>query len=112
MMEPSDSSSESWNPAKEGRYGNGDELPITASVVIEDLTGETDELVGESDSFVAFNSSSGVPAIKPRSYQLEMFEERLNQNIIVAVRLLQCPSIAIPKLIFSKMDTGSGKTHM
>lgn len=100
MMESSDSSSESCDPSEEGRCRNNDELPVAANVVIEDLTGETDDLVGENESFVAFNLSSGVPAIKPRSYQLEMFEESLKQNIIVAVRPLQCPSLVILKLIF------------
>ena len=35
----------------------------------------------------------GIPAIKPRPYQLEMVQESLSKNIIIA------------------MDTGSGKTH-
>ncbi|KAI1004604.1 Dicer-like protein 2 [Podosphaera aphanis] len=47
------------------------------------------------------STSSGVkpctPEITPRSYQIEMYEESLKRNIIVAAW---------------KMDTGSGKTHV
>lgn len=51
------------------------------------------------------------PAYRPRSYQVEMFEASLKENIIVTVchvyssRKVQANNIL-------QMGTGSGKTHM
>jgi superfamily II DNA or RNA helicase len=61
--------------------------------IMEDLTGE-DDLFSCQSSLWSLNLSDGTPSIKPRAYQLEMLEESLKHNIIVAA------------------DTGSGKTHM
>ena len=62
--------------------------------VVEDLTGEDDLLSNSVSSLSSLKLSDGTPNIKPRSYQIEMLEESLKHNIIVAA------------------DTGSGKTHM
>ena len=45
---------------------------------------------------------------KPRAYQLEMLEESMRRNIIVAVRLPYFPSSPAANTL--QMDTGSGKT--
>jgi hypothetical protein len=52
--------------------------------LVEDLTGEDDLL--SSHSFIAsLCLSDGTPTIKARAYQIEMLEESLARNIIVAV---------------------------
>ena len=49
--------------------------------------------------------------ILPRAYQLEMLEESLKRNVIVAVRYHQQTVLGlIPNK--HQMDTGSGKTNM
>lgn len=62
--------------------------------VVEDFTGEDESLSSDKSSLASLNLSDEAPSIKPRAYQLEMLEESLKHNIIVAA------------------DTGSGKTHM
>jgi ERCC4-related helicase len=63
--------------------------------IVEDHTGE-DNLPSDEDgaSPPSLNLQDGTPNIKPRAYQLEMLEESLKRNIIIAA------------------DTGSGKTHI
>lgn len=47
---------------------------------------------------------------RARGYQLEMLEESLKENIIVAV--FNTPSCLLVHTDQKQMDTGSGKTHM
>ena len=61
--------------------------------IVQDLTGE-DDISSDQSSPSSLKLSDVEPSIKPRAYQLEMLEESLKHNIIVAA------------------DTGSGKTHM
>jgi hypothetical protein len=68
------------------------ELPRLPDEVVEDQTNEIDDLLSDDDSHASL-IDDGIPAIKPRPYQLEMVQESLSKNIIIA------------------MDTGSGKTH-
>ena len=67
---------------------------IKIKEVIEDLTGENASLSDSVSSLSTLSLGDGLPSVKPRSYQIEMLEESLNGNIIIAA------------------DTGSGKTHM
>jgi hypothetical protein len=69
------------------------ELPRLPDEVVEDHTNEVDDFLSDDDSPASLHLENGTPAIKPRPYQLEMVEESLSKNIIIA------------------MDTGSGKTH-
>ncbi|KAG0646281.1 ATP-dependent helicase DCL-2 [Hyphodiscus hymeniophilus] len=62
--------------------------------VVDDLTGEDDLPSDSASSLPSLHLSDGTPIVKPRSYQVEMLEESLKHNIIIAA------------------DTGSGKTHM
>jgi superfamily II DNA or RNA helicase len=61
---------------------------------VEDLAEEDDSFSDSQASLPALTLSDGAPSIKPRSYQIEMLEESIKHNTIVAA------------------DTGSGKTHM
>jgi superfamily II DNA or RNA helicase len=70
-----------------------DDLPRLPDEVVEDQTNEVDDFLSDDDSPASLHLENGTPAIKPRPYQLEMVEESLSKNIIIA------------------MDTGSGKTH-
>jgi superfamily II DNA or RNA helicase len=72
-----------------------DELPHLPDEVVEDQTKtkEVDDFLSDDDSPASLILDDGTPAIKPRPYQLEMVQESMSKNIIVA------------------MDTGSGKTH-
>ena len=47
-------------------------------------------------------------AFKPRAYQLEMLEDSMRRNIIVALRLSCFPFYSAANTL--QMDTGSGKT--
>lgn len=69
------------------------DLTHAGEVIIDELD-TNDEVLTASSSFVSLTLDDHSPSIKPRPYQLEMVEESLKKNIIVA------------------MDTGSGKTHM
>lgn len=71
-----------------------DEFYKAPEEVIIDQTGAESETPGDRSSPIPLTSQDGAPIIKPRPYQLEMVEESLKHNIIVA------------------MDTGSGKTHI
>jgi superfamily II DNA or RNA helicase len=72
-----------------------DELLERKNEIIEDLAGEEDDLLSsDKSSLASLTLSDGTPSIKPRAYQVEMLEESLKHNIIVAA------------------DTGSGKTHI
>jgi superfamily II DNA or RNA helicase len=84
-----DSESDSEGPL----LHTSDDIDAPAREVIEDLTGE-DEILSDQSSLLSLSLSDGTPNIKPRAYQIEMLEESLKRNIIVAA------------------DTGSGKTHM
>lgn len=72
---------------------NEDELPRLPDEIVEDLTNPINNLLSDKGSHASLTLDDGTPAIKPRPYQLEMVQESLNKNIIIA------------------MDTGSGKTH-
>jgi hypothetical protein len=52
--------------------------------IVEDLTGE-DVLLGSTSSVTSIVLSDETPKIKPRAYQLEMLEQSVEKNIIVAV---------------------------
>lgn len=52
--------------------------------IVEDHTDE-DRLLSDTSSLSSLVPRDGHPEIKPRPYQLEMFEESLKRNIIVAV---------------------------
>ncbi|KAH8818129.1 hypothetical protein F5882DRAFT_252622, partial [Hyaloscypha sp. PMI_1271] len=60
---------------------------------LEDLTGPINDLLSDEGSLSPLTLDDGTPSAKPRPYQLEMVQESLNKNIIIA------------------MDTGSGRTH-
>lgn len=65
--------------------------------------------VPTDDESIAHKGLSGLEnAFKPRHYQLEMLEESMRRNIIVAVRL-PCVLFCLAADIL-QMDTGSGKT--
>jgi superfamily II DNA or RNA helicase len=70
-----------------------DELPRLPDDIVEDLTDPIIDLLSDEISLSPFTLDDGTPSIKPRPYQLEMVQESLNKNIVIA------------------MDTGSGKTH-
>lgn len=70
-----------------------DELPNLPDEVVEDQANEIDDFLSDDDSPASLHLANGTPAIKPRPYQLEMVQDSLSKNIIIA------------------MDTGSGKTH-
>jgi superfamily II DNA or RNA helicase len=61
--------------------------------VVEDLTKWIDDFLSDESSLASLTLDDDTPSIKPRPYQLEMVQESLDKNIIIA------------------MDTGSGKTH-
>jgi hypothetical protein len=82
-----------------------------ANEIVEDLTGEIDELLSNKSSPASLSLQDGPPVVKPRPYQLEMLEESKKRNIIVAVSPTENSNPAA-SLIFGKMDTGSGKTHI
>ena len=54
--------------------------------IVNDLTAEEDVLTNVSNANL-FDLSGQTPIIKPRAYQIEMLEESLRHNIIVAVSL-------------------------
>ena len=63
-----------------------DELPHLQAVqseIVEDLT--DDDFLSDEASIASLTLNDGSPVIKPRPYQLEMVEESLKRNIIVAV---------------------------
>lgn len=61
--------------------------PKAANEVIEDLTGEADDLLNDAASLSSLSLVDGPPVIKPRAYQTEMVRESLRRNVIVAVSL-------------------------
>lgn len=67
-----------------------DDIPVFATPLVQDLTDE-DKFLSDEGSLSSLILKDGPPEIKPRPYQLEMFEESLKRNVIVAVcsRLLQ-----------------------
>jgi hypothetical protein len=82
MDDPEDSTSESSetvidNPGE-------DEAEKSANEIIEDKTGDIDDPLSEGSPPRSIDLNNDLPAIKPRPYQLEMVEESLKQNIIVA----------------------------
>ena len=110
-MDPSDdSSSETSDTVVERQEEYLDEALRPANEIIEDLTTETDAFLSDESSLKSLNLNEDPPVIKPRPYQLEMLEESLKRNVIVAV---SAPEAEIwIRLIDIQMDTGSGKTHM
>ena len=79
-----DSSSDASNPSLDA-LNSGAESPRIANEVVEDLTGENKITGNIQPSPDPLNTKDGEPAITPRPYQLEMLEESLKRNIIVAV---------------------------
>ena len=84
MAVSDDSASDSLDPFIHS-LSDGDS-PRTANEVVEDLTGEDEVFHDTQSSPGPSNLKAGEPTIKPRPYQLEMLEESLQRNIIVAVR--------------------------
>jgi len=84
MMDDSkDSCSEASDTLLE--YLDEDELPQSAyKTIVDDAIGIDDFLANEG-SVAPLTLDDGSPSIKPRPYQLEMLEESLKRNIIVAV---------------------------
>jgi replicative superfamily II helicase len=70
-----------------------DEPPRLPGEIVDDLANEIDDFSSDEGSLASLRLDDGSPVIKPRPYQLEMVQESLSKNIIIA------------------MDTGSGKTH-
>lgn len=64
----------------------GEEFLNQANDIVEDLT-ENHDLLSTNTSSDSLCFSEDTPRIKPRPYQLEMLNEALEKNIIVAVRL-------------------------
>jgi hypothetical protein len=64
---------------------DNDELPLVQHEIVEDLTDEIDDFLSDQGSLTSLTLGDGPPMIKPRPYQLEMFEESLKRNIIVTV---------------------------
>jgi hypothetical protein len=74
-----------------------------------DLSGEDKASNGKEESQI----EALVASSTPRAYQLEMLEESLRRNIIVAVSCLgQKRLLVLPRSDSQQMDTGSGKTHI
>jgi superfamily II DNA or RNA helicase len=89
-MDDSDVSSETSNTAL--HPDDADNI-VTHTSIVQDLTDE-DRFLSNASLLSSSVLKDGPLEIKPRPYQLEMFQESLKRNIVVA------------------MDTGSGKTHM
>ena len=83
MDDPEDSTSESSETVIDN--SGEDEAVTAAKEIIEDKTGAIDDPLSEGSSPRPIDLNNDLPAIKPRPYQLEMVEESLKQNIIVAV---------------------------
>lgn len=64
------------------------DLYIPTQEVVEDFTGETEE-IDVNAPFLSPLTDGGKPKVTPRAYQLEMLDESLKQNTVVAVCL--CP---------------------
>jgi hypothetical protein len=82
--------------------------------VVIDLAGQ-DELESDESSPPSIQLSDEAPDIKPRAYQIEMLEESLKRNIIVAVSFVVGwvdEVLRTTRLMTLQADTGSGKTHM
>jgi hypothetical protein len=65
-----------------------DELPRLPDEIVEDLTDGIDDFLSDEGSLSSLSLAYGAPVIRPRPYQLEMVEESLKKNIIVAVGVL------------------------
>lgn len=61
------------------------ELSRVPDEIVEDLTDAIDDFLSDEGSLSSLSLADGSPVIKPRPYQLEMVEESLKKNIIVAV---------------------------
>ncbi|KAL3422431.1 dicer-like protein 2 [Phlyctema vagabunda] len=127
-MVESQANDSSWGEDRVPPDGNLG-MPFAAQEVIEDRTGEHDDAKNElakSLVSVSLQDEARSISIKPRAYQLEMKEESLRKNVIVAVSF---PHSHPPDLLIwtlrvagdhawlialcpSQMDTGSGKTHV
>jgi hypothetical protein len=62
-----------------------DELPVPVEELVIDLAADSSDVLSDKISPVPLIGDDGAPVIKPRPYQLEMVEESLKRNIIVAV---------------------------
>jgi hypothetical protein len=60
-------------------------LPRLPDEIVEDWTVGIDDFLSDEGSPSSLSLADGSPIIKPRPYQLEMAEESLKNNIIVAV---------------------------
>jgi hypothetical protein len=65
--------------------------------VVDDLTGEIDDLDSGRGPLTPLTSNGDILVVNPRSYQLEMLEESLKRNIIVAV-CVHALYLATPRL--------------
>lgn len=73
-------------------------------------------MASENGGFGADGVGRGVDLVssleKTRGYQMEMFQESLRRNIIVAVWRIKIQILSSVRTNMTQMDTGSGKTHM
>lgn len=109
MEPPGDFEYEDEEAATHFPDGIDDGLHVPVNEVTEYVTGGTEER-NRHGILTPLSGSEEELIVTPRSYQLEMLEESLKKNIIVAVGLPL--SVAGLRLTIVKMDTGSGKTQM
>lgn len=64
---------------------DNDELSHLQDEIVEVVTHEINDFLSDEGSLASLTLDDGPPIIKPRPYQLEMVEESLKRNIIVAV---------------------------
>ena len=84
-----------------------EDIKRSVNEIVNDLTVEEDVQTNVSNANL-FDLNGQTPIIKPRAYQIEMLEESLRHNIIVAVSLhWSMNEWGSPQY---KADTGSGKT--
>lgn len=83
MDDTDSSSSDAGEPSIQRPSEDEPRLPPAA--VVDDLAGDVGALPNDTASRLSLRLDGGVPLIKPRPYQLEMVEESLKHNIVVAV---------------------------
>jgi hypothetical protein len=86
-MDDSDAASEAASEASGNLVldQDPDELPVPAQELVIDLAADGSDASSKKRSPISLIGDDSAPVIKPRAYQLEMVEESLKRNIIVAV---------------------------
>ena len=87
MMDESDDDSSQASELVGDIFGGGDEAAGSTQAIdiIEDVTRDDGSLSDEGSLDSLDLNDGAAPVIKPRAYQIEMVEESLKRNIIVAV---------------------------